>query len=78
MSLMGQNPNAPERSYASTSCGHPSHRLWPASCHERLMQCSKEHPYWMALEACTILGSRIVKVEPLPGSLATVISPPII
>jgi hypothetical protein len=42
------------------------------------MQCSKEHPYWMALEACTILGGRIVKVEPLPGSLATVISPPII
>ena len=42
------------------------------------MQCSKEHPYWMALEACTILGSRIVKGEALPGSLATVISPPII
>jgi hypothetical protein len=28
--------------------------------------------------ASTILGSRIVKVEPRPGSLSTVISPPII
>jgi hypothetical protein len=26
----------------------------------------------------TILGSRIVKVEPRPGSLSTVMSPPII
>ena len=28
--------------------------------------------------ASTILGSRIVKVEPRPGSLSTVMSPPII
>ena len=32
----------------------------------------------MALAASTILGSRIVKVEPRPGSLSTVMSPPII
>ncbi len=32
----------------------------------------------VVLEASTILGSRIVKVEPRPGSLSTVISPPII
>jgi hypothetical protein len=31
-----------------------------------------------AFTAPTILGSRIVKVEPRPGSLSTVISPPII
>ena len=43
-----------------------------------LMQCSKEHPYWMALEASTVLGTRMVKVEPWPGVLSTVMSPPII
>jgi hypothetical protein len=32
----------------------------------------------LSLGPCTILGSRIVKVEPRPGSLATVMSPPII
>ena len=32
----------------------------------------------MALGASTILGSRIVKVDPRPGSLSTVMSPPII
>src|SRR5258708_32411911 len=31
-----------------------------------------------ATGASTILGSRIVKVEPRPGSLSTVMSPPII
>jgi hypothetical protein len=31
-----------------------------------------------SLAASTILGSRIVKVEPRPGSLSTVMSPPII
>ena len=41
-------------------------------------------PVWVGLAATTsfgastILGSRIVKVEPRPGSLSTVMSPPII
>ena len=43
-----------------------------------LMQCNKEHAYWIALEASTILGRQMVKVDPRPGSLSTVISPPII
>jgi hypothetical protein len=30
------------------------------------------------LEASTVRGSRIVKVDPRPGSLSTVMSPPII
>jgi hypothetical protein len=44
----------------------------------RLMQCSKQRPYSLGLEASTVLGRRIVKVEPFPGSLSTVMSPPII
>jgi hypothetical protein len=39
---------------------------------------SKQRAYWAALPSSTILGSRIVKVEPRPGSLSTVMSPPII
>jgi hypothetical protein len=35
-------------------------------------------PYAIPFGASTILGSRIVKVEPYPGLLATVMSPPII
>ena len=34
--------------------------------------------YWTVLPPSTILGSRIVKVDPRPGSLSTVMSPPII
>ena len=34
--------------------------------------------YWAAFPTSTILGSRIVKVDPWPGSLDTVMSPPII
>jgi hypothetical protein len=34
--------------------------------------------YSAALKPSTILGSRMVKVEPRPGSLWTVMSPPII
>ena len=41
-----------------------------------LLQCSKQHPYSAALAASTVLGRRIVKVEPRPGSLSTVMSPP--
>jgi hypothetical protein len=39
---------------------------------------SKQRGYWAAFPTSTILGSRIVKVEPRPGSLSTVMSPPII
>ena len=45
---------------------------------------SAASPVWARLAAtaslgtCTILGSRIVKVEPWPGALSTVMSPPII
>src|SRR6478736_1020357 len=39
---------------------------------------SKERAYWAAFPPSTILGSRIVKVDPRPGSLSTVMSPPII
>jgi hypothetical protein len=36
-----------------------------------LMHCSKQHAYSMALEAAsTILGKRMIKVEPRPGSLS--------
>jgi len=41
-------------------------------------KCSEQNSYWMVLGASAILGSRIVKVEPRPGSLSTVMSPPII
>jgi hypothetical protein len=34
--------------------------------------------YAMAFGLPTILGNRIVKVEPQPGSLSTVMSPPVI
>jgi hypothetical protein len=43
-----------------------------------LSRCSKIFHYPVELAASTILGSRIVKVEPRPGSLSTVMSPPII
>ena len=43
-----------------------------------LLRCGKQHPYSTALAASTILGRRIVKVEPRPTSLSTVMSPPII
>ena len=49
-----------------------------AMCHKPTMQCSKHRRYAMVLGAPTLLGSRIVKVDPRPGSLSTVISPPII
>jgi hypothetical protein len=42
------------------------------------LQFSKHCRYAKALGASTILGSRIVKLDPRPGSLSTVISPPII
>src|SRR3984893_13901030 len=42
------------------------------------VHCSKQRAYWVAFPTSTILGSRIVKVEPRPGSLSTVMSPPII
>ena len=50
----------------------------------KLMAKSAASPVWVGLAATTsfgastILGSRIVKVEPRPGSLSTVMSPPII
>jgi hypothetical protein len=50
-------------------------RLIPNSRH---MQCSKQRAYWGAFPTSTIRGKRIVKVEPRPGSLSTVMSPPII
>jgi hypothetical protein len=59
-------------------CGHAVANAYSRHASSGLMQCGKEHPYWMALEASTILGRRMVNVEPLPGSLATVMSPPII
>jgi hypothetical protein len=43
-----------------------------------LLQCSKQHSYSTALPASTILGRRMVKVDPRPTSLSTVMSPPII
>ena len=39
---------------------------------------SKKLAYWEAFPTSTIRGTRIVKIEPRPGSLATVMSPPII
>src|ERR1700736_6355182 len=39
---------------------------------------AKQRAYWTALVPPTIRGSRIVNVEPRPGSLSTVMSPPII
>jgi hypothetical protein len=39
---------------------------------------SKQRAYWMAFPPFTIRGTRIVKVEPRPISLSTVMSPPII
>ena len=41
-------------------------------------RCSKQRTYSMVLGASTILGSRIAKVDPRPGWLSTVMSPPII
>ena len=45
-------------------------RLFTAHATSRLMQCSKRLAYSMGLGASAILGSRIVKVEPRPGSLS--------
>ena len=42
------------------------------------VHCSKQRAYWVAFPTSTIRGTRIVKVEPRPGSLSTVMSPPII
>jgi hypothetical protein len=42
------------------------------------MHCSKLFLYPVTLAASTVLGSRIVKVDPRPGALSTVMSPPII
>jgi hypothetical protein len=39
---------------------------------------SKQQTYWSAFPIPTIRGTRIVKVEPRPSSLSTVMSPPII
>src|SRR6516162_5589816 len=64
---------------AHTSCG-----LHAANAYRRLVPlpdsctAAKQSLYSAALMPSTILGSRIVKVEPRPGSLSTVISPPII
>jgi hypothetical protein len=44
-------------------------RLLTAHARSRLMHRSKQRPYPVGLEASTVLGSRIVKVEPWPGSL---------
>jgi len=41
------------------------------------MQCSKQRTYAMSVGVSTICGRRIVKVEPRPGLLSTVMSPPI-
>jgi hypothetical protein len=41
------------------------------------MQCSKQRTYAMSVRVSTICGRRIVKVEPRPGLLSTVMSPPI-
>ena len=44
---------------------------------QALMQCSKQRTYAMSVGVSTICGRRIVKVEPRPGLLSTVMSPPI-
>src|ERR1700730_4592169 len=36
------------------------------------VHCSKQRAYWVAFPTSTIRGTRIVKVEPRPGSLSTV------
>jgi hypothetical protein len=67
------------KSEVSGQSGHCSARLLAAlRASSGLMQCNKEHAYWIALEASTILGRQMVKVDPRPGSLSTVMSPPII
>jgi hypothetical protein len=64
---------------ASASCGHAI-----AKAYDRLVptadqvHCSKQRTYWGAFPTSTIRGTRIVKVDPRPTSLSTVISPPII
>ena len=44
---------------------------------QALMQCSKQRTYAMSVGVSTICGRRIVKIEPRPGLLSTVMSPPI-
>jgi hypothetical protein len=61
--------------YPTTCCAAANRRFVPQA---DIMQCSKRRAYSVGLGASTILGSRIVKVEPRPGSLSTVMSPPII
>ena len=39
---------------------------------------SKQRAYWTAFPTSTIRGTRMINVEPRPGSLSTVMSPPII
>jgi hypothetical protein len=51
---------------------------WPKGAMNRLTPCSKQCLYPVTLASSTVLGSRIVKVDPRPGSLSTVMSPPII
>ena len=43
-----------------------------------LSRCSEQHLYSTGLAASTIFGRWMVKVEPRPNSLSTVMSPPII
>ena len=60
----------------SSSTGNP--RLRGALPLADQVHCNTRRAYSTALGVSTILGSRIVKVEPRPSSLSTVMSPPII
>jgi hypothetical protein len=59
-----------------TSYGHAAAK--PYRCLGDLSRCSKLHRYSIAVAASTFVGRWMVKVEPRPTSLSTVISPPII
>jgi hypothetical protein len=61
------------------SSGPFHRRRFVGQCHERTKcTAANRSAYWVAFGASTILGSLIVKVDPWPGSLSTVMSPPII
>ena len=55
---------------------HVVHHVAPAACCPAY--CATVGATAASLGTATILGSRIVKIDPRPGSLATVMSPPII
>src|SRR6202048_1391727 len=67
--MFGGAPRGPEFLHCSDST---------KSAKSGFLRRSKHRLYSVALEASTILGRRIVKVEPLPGLLSTAMVPPII